>query len=284
MNFKPDESLLIAYLYGELEGAEKEKVERYLTEHPGAVSELESLGFVRQALGKIADKEVIAPPIVMEDNRSAYFWNAPFVRAVLGVAASLTLLILVGKFTGLTLSYADQALTIGFGETKNNDTNPGAEQPLLTSAEVQEMINASLIKNNEAVQSDWQETQRKMDESIHSALTARSDAVLNELIQKTSVASEEQIRQFALTLQADNARMIKDYLTLNSVDQRKYIETLLVDFAKYMEQQHKNDLQVLQAKVNTIQENTDLFKYETEQILTSIFSSVDNSKSFATKN
>lgn len=284
MNFKPDESLLIAYLYGELQGEEKINVERYLAEHPEAMKEVESLAFVRQALGKISDKEVIAPPIVMEDSRSRYFWNTTYGRVILGIAASITLIILVGKMTDLKIRYVDHALTIGFGEPKSIVAQDQPAQPLLTATEVQEMINSALVKNNEVVQSDWEERQQQMNESIRKTLASKSDAVFADLVSKTSVASEAQIREFALTLQAENARMIKDYLTLNSTDQRKYIETLLVDFAKYMDQQHKNDLQVLQAKVNTLQENTDLFKYETEQILTSIFASVDNSKSFATKN
>jgi hypothetical protein len=62
------------------------------------------------------------------------------------------------------------------------------------------------------------------------------------------------------------------------------MEELLIDFAKYMEQQHRNDLQVLQARLNSIEQNTDLFKHETEQILTSIISSVDNTNSLVTKN
>lgn len=285
MNYKVDETLLMAYLYGELQGEEKEKVEQYLAEHPEAVKEMEALAFVRQALGQVSDKEVIAPPIVMEGNGSRFFWNTNYGKTIIGIAASITLIILVGKWTGLHIDYSDQALTIGFGEQKIVPVNSELSVPQsLSATEVQEMINASLVRNNETVQASLEENQRTMSESIRKTLASQTDTKLANLVHKTSLASEEQIRQFALNLQADNARMIKDYLTLNSGDQRKYIETLLVDFSKYMEQQQKNDLQILQAKVSTLEQNTDLFKYQTEQILTSIFASVDNSKSFATKN
>jgi hypothetical protein len=282
MSYKPNESQWMAYLYGELEGEEKQRVEEYLAQHPEAKHELESLTFVRQALGQVKDKEVIAPPIVMDDNRTRFFWNTNYGRTLLGIAASLTLLLLIGKWTGFRVTYTDQALTLGFGEVKEYG-KPEA-MPILTSNEVQEMINTSLMKNNEALLSDWEDTNQKLSESIRTNLASGKTPNFDELVRKASLASEEQVRQFALTLQADNARMIKDYLTLNSTDQRKYIEELLVDFAKYLEQQHRNDLQVLQARLNTIEQNTDVFKFETEQILTSLITSVDQSTSLATKN
>ena len=55
MNYKPDETLLISYLYGELQGEEKRQVERYLAEHPEALKEVEALAFVRNALASVPD-------------------------------------------------------------------------------------------------------------------------------------------------------------------------------------------------------------------------------------
>ncbi|MBX2971230.1 MAG: hypothetical protein KF803_17820 [Cyclobacteriaceae bacterium] len=283
MNYKPDEILLISYLYGELQGDEKRQVERYLAEHPDALKEVESLAFVRKSLANVPDKEVIAPPIVFDDRKTRYFWNTPFGRSLMGIAASLTLILLVGKLTGLNVSYTSNTLTVRFGDPKELPV-VDAVQPGLSAYAVQEMIDQSLKQNNDQLQVQWTETQQKLDQSIRTNLAGRSDADFNKLVQRVSVASEDQIRQFALTLQAENASMIKDYMTLNSTDQRKYMQELLVDFAKYLEQQHRNDLQVLQARLNNIEQDTDLFKHETEQILTSIISSVDNTNSLVTKN
>jgi hypothetical protein len=283
MNYKPDEILLISYLYGELQGEEKQQVERYLAEHPEALKEVESMAFVRKVLTNVSDKEVIAPPIVFDDHKTRYFWNTPFGRSLIGIAASITLILLVGKFTGLNASYTNNTFTIRFGEPKALPETETA-QPGLSAYAVQEMIDQSLTRNNDQLQAQWTETQQKLDQSIRTNLASRSDADFNKLVQRVSAASEDQIQQFALTLQAENASMIKDYLTLNSTDQRKYMEELLIDFAKYLEQQHRNDLQVLQARLNSIEQNTDLFKHETEQILTSIISSVDNTNSLVTKN
>jgi hypothetical protein len=78
--------------------------------------------------------------------------------------------------------------------------------------------------------------------------------------------------------------MVKNYFQLTSTEQKQYIENLLVDFAKYLQQQRKDDLQVVQTQLNSIQKNTDIFKQETEQILTSIISTVGSQETLGTRN
>src|SRR5690606_15130579 len=157
MNYKPDETLLISYLYGELQGEEKRHVERYLAEHPEALREVESLTFVRKALANVPDKEVIAPPIVFDDHKTRYFWNAPFGRSLIGIAASITLILLVGKFTGFNASYTNNTFVIRFGEPKELPATETA-QPGLSAYAVQEMIDQSLVRNNDQLQAQWTET------------------------------------------------------------------------------------------------------------------------------
>ncbi len=68
MNYKPDENTLIAYLYGELDEKEQEKLGRYFQEHPEELKHVQSLAGVRDSLSTVNDKEVIAPPVFMEDH------------------------------------------------------------------------------------------------------------------------------------------------------------------------------------------------------------------------
>jgi hypothetical protein len=56
----------MAYLYDELQGEEKREVEEYLAGNPQARKELENLMWVRKAMATVGDKEVIAPPVVLE--------------------------------------------------------------------------------------------------------------------------------------------------------------------------------------------------------------------------
>ncbi len=284
MSYKPDESQWIAYLYGELEGEEKQRVERYLEEHPDALQEMQAFNDVRETMGKLTDKEVIAPPIVMQENRAPLFWNTSYGRTLLSLAASIALILMVGYWTGFQVRVIDKTLILGFGATDQTPVETLPAASVLTANDVQYMINNALTQNNETLQTEWLDTRDKLNESVRATLAANSTATFDALTQKVATASEDQIRQFALLIQADNARMIKEYLTLNSSDQRKYIEELLVDFAKYLEQQHRNDLNVLQVRLNNIEQNTDLFKYETEQILTSIITSVEQTNTNEIKN
>ena len=283
MGYKASEQDLMAYLYGELEGKEKEMVEQYLLENADARLELEKLKQLRHALGHIKDKEVIAPPIFVGDSRPSFFWNAPYFKTIVSIAASLLLVMLVGRFSGLQIGYAGNELRISFGKPAQPqgvvDVRPAES---LTSGEVQQMINASLRQNNIVMQETWAETQRKLDASIVQNLASNS-AKIDDLVKASSAASQQQIRDFVSAIQAENVQAVKSYFQLSSAEQKQYIESLLVDFAKYLQQQRNDDLQVVQTQLNSLQKNTDTFKHETEQILTSIISTVGNNNSLGTK-
>jgi hypothetical protein len=77
---------------------------------------------------------------------------------------------------------------------------------------------------------------------------------------------------------------MKDYFQLTSTQQKQYVEDLVVDFAKYLQQQRNDDLQLVQTRLHSIEQNTNTFKQETEQILTSIIGSVGGQTSTETKN
>src|SRR5580704_2860955 len=98
MSYKPDESILISYLYGELDGQEKEKLLMYFQEHPEELKRLQGKANVRKIMGALNDKEVIAPPIFTEDHsRDVYFWRSAYFKTVLSIAASFLLLLLAGR-------------------------------------------------------------------------------------------------------------------------------------------------------------------------------------------
>ncbi len=91
-------------------------------------------------------------------------------------------------------------------------------------------------------------------------------------MQASATASQEQVKSFVAQLQTDNLKLMKDYIQLSSAGQKEYIENLLVDFSSYLQEQRKQDWQLVQTRVNTIEKNTDQFKQETEQLLTSLIS------------
>lgn len=284
MGYKASENDLIAYLYGELEGKDKETLEQYLLENAEARMELEKLKHLRVTLSNVKDKEVIAPPIFVGDNKQRFFWNTPYFKSIVSIAASLLIIMMVGKFSGMQVRYSNNELKISFGDTPEvNHMETVQPRPSLTAMEVQQMINAALNQNNLAMQASWSETQKKLDASIVKNLAVNSTQIDN-LVRESSAASQEQIREFVSGMQSENMQLVKSYFQLTSNEQKQYVESLLVDFAKYLQQQRNDDLQVIQTQLKSLQQNTDVFKQETEQILTSIISTVGNKNSLGAKN
>jgi hypothetical protein len=285
MSYKPGENELMAFLYGELEGGEKEKVEKYIHENPDARIQLEKLRGLRSILSEVKDKEVIAPPIFLGDTTQRFVWNAPYFKTIVSIAASILLVMLVGKFSGMRVQYQPRELRISFGAPQEVKTEKN-DQPLasaISSEEVQAMINASLNQNNLAMQSSWNDTQKQLDASVTKNLAANSRKI-DKLVREASLASQDQIKEFVSGMQVANSQLVKSYFKLSADEQKQYIESLLVDFSKYLQQQRNDDLQLVQTRLNSLEQNTDVFKQETEQILSSIMTSVGNKNSTATAN
>jgi hypothetical protein len=272
MSYRPNEADWMAYLYGELEGAERERMEKYLAESTEARTELENSRVLQRMLRSVEDKEVIAPPIVMEGGKQRNLWDYPYAKTILSIAASLLLLMIVGRVTNTSISTDDAGLRISFGEQKQ--VTPTVNEPTLTPAEVQQMINASLTQNNSEWQSSLAENRQQIDASIRKSLASNNPSRerLDALVQEVAAASKDQIQGYVVSLQNENMKMMQNYMQLTSTEQKDYMENLLVDFSKYLQQQRNDDLRLLQTKITDVEQNSNLFKAETEQILTSLIS------------
>jgi hypothetical protein len=273
MNYKPDQGTLIAYVYGELDATETEKVKHYLDQHPAEQQRLLELSGVRNTLGALSDVEVIAPPIFIDhEQRNPPFWKSGFFKISVGMAASFLFLMVAARLIGPDVTYSNGELRISFNDTP---VNASAEQSL-SANEVQHMINTSLVKNNETIVANWEESNQKIQESLQRNLNTNS-ARIDKLISVASQASQDQVRTFVAGMQEENLKLMKDYFQLSSKDQQTYVENLLVDFNKYLHEQRKQDLMLFQTRMNSIEKNTDQFKQETEQILASIISNPEGS-------
>ena len=261
--------MLIAYLYGELTATEAEKVQLYLQQHPEELKKLQGLGELRTVISHIQDQEVIAPPLFMDDANVKPLWQSNYFKTVMSIAASLLFLMVAGKFLGTEISYSNGELAINFSGKKE----PVKEivQPSLTEEKVKEMIQNSLVSNNEVITANWTEDQKRLSQSIRQNLDQNSKKI-DVLMKGAADASQAQVRGFVASLQNENLKLMKDYFQLSTADQKKYTEGLLVDFSEYLKEQRRQDLMILQTRVNSIEKNTDQFKQETEQILASIIS------------
>ena len=249
MSYKPDEKDWMAYLYGEMEEGDKKRFDEYILQNPVAKQELEKYQNLRTILSIATDKEVIAPPIFVGDDgpsanaRAFRTWNSGYVRIITAVAASLILIILVGRLSGTQLIVSDHEFRLSFKDAAVSDREEEPAENSVSPETVQTMINASLEKNNDLVKASLEETQRKLNASIRTNL-ALTSGKLDQLVREASLASQDQIRQYVEGIRSENMQQVKDYFQLTSTEQKKYIENLLIDFNKYLEQQRNNDLQL----------------------------------------
>lgn len=256
MSYRPDESVLISWLYGELDETERAKVEKYFQENPEKLKEIQQLHGVTDIMSNIQDKEVIAPPLFMDDDNISKdvkvvpFWKSNSFKTIVSIAASFLLLIVAARLLDLNISYSDRELRISFGETKQ-------AAPSLTPMDVQKMIDASTAKNQEA-----------LDLAIKQSMENNAEQI-SSLVKQTSKAD---IQNFVATLERDNLSQIKDYLQLSASDQRKYTDELIVEFSKFLQEQRTQDLNMFQTRFSRLEQHTDELKTETEQILASIIS------------
>ncbi|MBK8291996.1 MAG: hypothetical protein IPK96_14745 [Flammeovirgaceae bacterium] len=273
---KPDESTLISYLYGELDAKEMQKVSDYLVRNPELMQQLEQWSTVRNTLTHVEDKEVIAPPIFTDGpNHLSRFWQSGYFKTVMSIAATFLLLLVAARLIGPEINYSKGELRISFnGETPT--TKEVVEVPsVLTPTEVQGMIDVSLSNNNDLLSAAWNSNNEKIQASLKNNLASNS-AKIDELMKVASQASQDQVRTFVAGLQEDNLRLMKDYLQLSAKDQKVYVESLLVDFSKYLQEQRKQDLMLFQTRMSSIEKNSDQFKQETELILASIISNPES--------
>lgn len=267
MSNRPDENILISWLYGELDEAEKAKVEKYFQENPDELKKMQQLRGVSEIMGNIQDKEVIAPPLFLDDDvKVVPFWKTNSFRTVMSIAASFLVLIVAARLVGTQVTYSNGELRISFGKP-SIETNTNT----LTAMDVQRMIDESSQKSQATLENKLAENRTGLDAAIKQTL-AGNTAQINQLVKQASNASQADVRSFVSSMQRDNLAQMRDYLLLSTSDQRKYTDNLIVEFSKYLQEQRTQDINMFQTRFSHLEQNTDQLKNETEQILASIIS------------
>jgi hypothetical protein len=259
-------------MYGDLDEAERAKVDAFLAEHPEEMKRIRAMQFASDAMSRVQEKEVIAPPLIMEDSTPVVpLWRSTWFRAVASIAASFLLLIVAGRLLGPDINYANGELRISFGKPSQQQIQVPAQSGL-TEAEVLEMINASVKVSEERMDQRLVSTQAKLSETLRRTPQIATPAQVDTILNRMSRASQAQISSFVAGLREENMLMMRQYLELSSSEQRTYMENLLVDFSKWQQEQRNQDLLLFQARVNNVEQNTNQLKEETEQILASLIS------------
>ncbi|MGI9542974.1 MAG: anti-sigma factor family protein [Cyclobacteriaceae bacterium] len=252
MEYKPEESVLMAYLYGELESEECKKVEQYLVDHPKVKEEIDQLRGVRSVLQQWPDQEVVAPIVLpANSDRTIFRQLIPW----LSMAAACLLLFLAGYASGTQINYNDGELRISF-----NGNSPRVAEAGLSKEDVNEMIQVAL-------KSQTQDFEQQLAQLGSREAASPGDGSSQNV---QAVASWDRTMK---QIQAQNLSTMNRMLEATSEQQQVYTQAMLTQFGDYLEERRSQDLQAIQSNFVELQENVALRQSETDQLLTSLVTS-----------
>ncbi|MEO9484259.1 MAG: hypothetical protein ABJG47_12460 [Ekhidna sp.] len=262
MNYKPEESTLIAYLYGELTAEEQKKVEAYLSGNEEARKELDELSETLSIMGQVKDKEVDIPTFTFDQSSKIVVSGASafgYWQKSLAIAASIALVLFIGYITRFNASYDGDGFQLAFGSQ-----NEGYNQE-----QVESMIELAIAKNNNTLDQKFASTEAGMKEYVaDNSQSLQTQFVSNMDKRSLSEADFEQQKRVYLS-------QLKQLVENSELAQKKYTDEVMTDFAIFLDIQRQNDLQVIQTRFNNLQDNAELNQFQTNQILANLISSVD---------
>ena len=267
---------LITYLYDEMSTEERQQFEIAMENNPELRREFEQLKEMRKGLAQIQDKEVMEP-FFLWGKQGSDSWASMFKRRNLlmfkpfiAVAASLVIVFMVGYLTNFTITYKDQSLYIGF----NNSGTVGSETTY-TQEQVAELVNEEIAKNNAYIFSKLTETENNMDTRF-AALENSQNTQLTPSYAAADVVTRNELDIFLANVRSNNLKVLQTYLQSSSVQQQEYFQAVLTEFSDFVENQREEDLRLIRRSMITLQENQQEQKEETDQILASILTTVNN--------
>ena len=267
MSYKPEESKLIAYLYDELSDAERKEVEVYLSGNPEAVRDLEALKETRSALSSLKDEEVDVPNFTFNSSPTIVVGNerllATLWKKSLAVAASIVLVLFIGYLTEFHMTIGKEGFKIAFA-----DDVKGYNQE-----EVESLIASAIEKNNRSVNQELL--------SAEASLKHLLDENLEEM--EVTLAGQKgpaDLDQKLLDQRQEFLELFKHMIETSELEQQKYMKDALVDFAFYLDVQRQDDLEAIQTKLNTLEDNDELNRFQANRILSNLLPETEESNHY----
>lgn len=245
MNYKPNEETLMAYLYDELSTDEKQQVENYLAENPEVQQELEGLRDTRSMFGLLKDKDVQPPSFVLNEPRQVVMSGGisgnGFLMKSLAIAASISLLLLVGYLTSFRVTFHD-GVEVAFGEVKERE-------PTITQQDVMKWVDTAMARDVSQLQAKIDQTQDAVNQSSEVKVDQEVlDAYLNKL-------------------RAQNNKTLKSLIEQSEQDQKAYTDQMLNDLAFYMDVQHQQEMDNLRDEFESLATETQQTNRQTNRLL-----------------
>ena len=265
MSYKPDKSTLMDYLYGELNPAEKKRVDDYLSAHPEERIKLEELDQTRKFLGNLTDQQV-EPPILILPEPSTTEARKPmfsgFVRNAAAVTILLGFLLVLGKFTGADLQIGASGFAITFSENEGPTPSESQKQEL-DREEIVKLIQTSLRTQEKVISEQHQQWRTEMERKLVPSQVLDESRLIDQITKNL----ETRMDTYFASAQYENANLLATYWEEVAIAQKNYMNLLLEDYANGLQQVREEDLLYLQERLNGLQIKNYQLEQEVSEIL-----------------
>ncbi|MGM0579052.1 MAG: anti-sigma factor family protein [Bacteroidota bacterium] len=248
---------MMDYLYDELNPEERKAFEEELAQNQELKEELEAFQSDKEILGNWEDEKVSAPPFFNIYKNPEKNNGQTGLKWFLSIAASLLILMVAAKFTGLEISNQNGEFRIALGQEIQSDNQ-------MDKDEIQQLVNLALTNYEEKLDAERKEDKQELE----SYLTQQSQQ------------NKKLINNYLTGLQESNVEMMQAYWKESNEQQQVYTENMLTNFAEYIDEQRKEDMDYLFAKMDLMESDKDLFKIETGQLINSLASNQQEEQAY----
>ena len=249
MSYKPEKHELIDFLYGEVSQEQRARIEAYLEENPEAKKELKELQDVRTIMGAFPDQEVIEPVVMLGSGSSA--WDG--WKKYIAVAASITALLLTAVLFDVRLNVDNNSLNVSLGEPEKVETV--------------DVSNELLARQDSMYQ-------------YMSRLETRLQSISQEEPTPDNDETERLIKQMLDDYKNDNLSAVAELVGNSEEQQKEFIQQLFIAFAREIEYQREEDLELINAGFRALKDETDFRYRETELMLSSMMTGDDTQNNY----
>lgn len=235
---------IMAYLYGELDKAERLEFERQLADSPALRAELEALQSTRSMMSEWKDETPVAVP---KKPRRGIVKQVSYSWFAAGMAASFLLLALLSLLAGAQISYTPgQGMSFVIGSFGNRYVEQQAFRSSLDSVKAQAVSHVPVQHENTG----------------HTIVPVKKGLSADELQQVMKLVNDQ------------NGKNMQALLAALQQNQDKQLELTLRTFAGYLEQQRKADIQAIGYELQKIKRTSDDRFDETDLALNKLFQTV----------
>lgn len=227
MNKQTAKELMMDYLYGEISGADKQKLEAFLETHPELREELQQLADTRAILGQAPEVPRTRTLTLIDreprpDTHSRWHHlhqllpHSGWGKAALAAAACVLLLLVAGAAANLQLRSTDAGFSVHMGY----GAPAGGADPVLTDAQTQAIID-QIRQENVAILTEYADMlNRHNQQQLQQVVEYFERQRLNDL-QLVDQALDEYQQQTDYQLQQTNQVLGQVLRTVASGDQQQ---------------------------------------------------------------